>query len=196
MSTGTMTRVKARTAVEVCQQFTPGEAARALLRDDLLPGQYLDRLVAGHQFPDAVRFLAVALPKREAVWWACLCARQAHGSNSPATVLSALQAAETWAANPSEDHRRAAFVAAEAAGLGTPAGCAAVAAFWSGGSLGPPHVATIAPPEHLTARGVAGAVQLAAVCAEPERAPEKYRRFLALGKDVADGANRWPEARR
>jgi hypothetical protein len=85
------------------------------------------------------------------------------------------------------------MAAAEAAGLDTPAGCAAVAAFWSGGSLGPPNVPVIPPGESLTAKGVAGAVMLAAVLTEPEKTPEKYRRFLAHGVEVAKGANRWRE---
>jgi hypothetical protein len=83
--------------------------------------------------------------------------------------------------------------AAEAATFGTPAGCAAVAAFWSGGSLGPPNVPAIPPGEYLTAHGVAGAVMLAAVAPEPEKAPGKYRGFLALGVEVSNGEHPWPE---
>src|SRR5262249_46204494 len=130
-------------------------------------------------------------PKRKAVWWACLCSRQVYGTSPPPVIAGALQAAEKWVTGPSEEHRRAAFAAAEAAGFGTPAGCAAVAAFWSHGSLGPPHVATIPPGDYLTARGVAGAVMLAAVLTDPEKAADKNRRFMALGVDVANGNNRW-----
>jgi hypothetical protein len=147
--------------------------------------------VKTEQFPDAARFLAHALPKREAVWWACLCARQAAGANLPAKPAAALQAAERWAADPSEDNRRKAQAAAEAAEMGTPAGCAAMAAFWSGGSLGPPNVPAVPPGEFLTAHGVAGAVMLAAVLTQPEKAPEKFRKFFALGVEVGNGTNKW-----
>ncbi len=35
----------------------------------------IERLVAAGRMPEAVRLTAHALPKREAVWWACMCAR-------------------------------------------------------------------------------------------------------------------------
>jgi hypothetical protein len=186
-----LSRITAPSASEVCKHFALGEEAGPLLREAMTPAQFLDLLTATHHYRDATTFLAHALPKREAVWWGCLCVRATCGSEAPPRVAATLQAAEKWVADPSEDNRRAAMAAAEAAGLGTAAGCAAVAAFWSGGSLGPPNVAVIPPPESLTAKGVAGAVMLAAVETEPEKAPEKYRRFLAHGVEVATGANRW-----
>jgi hypothetical protein len=193
VSNGTLSKISAATASEVCACFTPGDEARALLRDGLTPGQFLDVLVQAQHFPDAVAFLAHALPKREAVWWACRCARQAAAA-APLTppADAALQAAEAWVADPAEPNRRKAHAAAEAAQLSTPAGCAALAAFLSGGSLAPPEVKTPVPPgEHLTARIVAGSVQLAAVATAPEKAPEKFRAFIALGRDVASGKNQW-----
>ena len=41
-----------------------------------------------------------------------------------------------------------------------------------------------------TPTGVANAVVLATVHRDPENAEEKYRRFLALGLNVADGKDR------
>ena len=137
MSNGTLAKVEARTAAEVCKRFPLGEDAKKLLRDGMTPPQFLAVLTEKQLAVDAVRFLAHALPKREAVWWACLCARQAAGGNLPAKPAAALQAAERWAADPSEDNRRKAQAAAEAAEMSTPAGCAAMAAFWSGGSMAP-----------------------------------------------------------
>jgi hypothetical protein len=165
MSNGALAKVTAKTAAEVCKHFSLGDEAKKLLRDGLTPRQFLDLLVQKEQFPDAARFLAHALPKREA--------------------------AERWAADPSEDNRRKAQAAAEAAEMSTPAGCAAMAAFWSGGSLAPPNVPAVPPGEFLTAHGVAGAVMLAAVLTEPQKAPEKYRKFFALGVEVGNGTNKW-----
>jgi hypothetical protein len=191
VSNGTLAKVAAKTAAEVCQRFAAGEGAKKLLRDGAAPRAFLDALVGAGEFPDAARFLAHALPKREAVWWACQCVRQAGAPDAPPPVKAALEAAERWAADPSEENRRQAQAAAEAAELKTPAGCAAMAAFMSGGSLAPPNVPAVPPGEHLTAHFVAGAVMLAAVQAAPEKAPEKYRKFLALGVDVAGGAKTW-----
>src|SRR5436309_3482884 len=124
-------------AAEVCRRFALGEAGRAVLRPELAPRPFVERLAEAGLFDDAFRFLAHALPRREAVWWACQCFR--HGvaglpAPPPAPQLAAVQAAERWSAAPTEDHRRAAFAAAEAADFGNPAGCAALAAFLSGGS--------------------------------------------------------------
>jgi hypothetical protein len=193
MSNGALARVSAATASEVCNRFAPGEAARELLREEMTPRPYLDLLIAKEEFPDATRFLAHALAKREAVWWAYLCARKVAGEDPPAPIFAALRAAEAWVAEPSEENRREALPAAEAAGYGTPAGCAAAAAFWSGGSLAPPNLPAIPPAEHLSAHGAACAVMLAAVASEPEKAPEKSRAFLRLGVEIAEGAHPWPE---
>jgi hypothetical protein len=182
-------------ATEVCRQVALGEAARALLKPDLTARQFLDLLVAQGHLSDAVRFLAQALPKREAVWWGCLCARLVLGPSPPAAVTAALQAAEQWAAAPTDENRRAAFPAGEAADFGTPAGCVAAAAFFSGGSVAPANVPEVPPAEHLTGQVVGNAVLLAAVQSEPDKAEEKYRRFLALGGDVLEGKNRPKEER-
>ncbi len=187
MSQEAMVHVSAERAAEVCARFAPGEVAMGLLGGDQTPRQFLDVLIENGEFHDAVRFLAYALPKREAVWWACLCARNASGANPPASILAALNAAEAWASDPSEENRRAAMPVAEAVGFATPAGCVAVSAFWSGGSLGPANLPIIPPDETLTAHGVSGSVILSAVMVEPEKAPEKFRVFLSQGIGVAEG---------
>lgn len=191
MSNGTLAKVTAKTATEICKPLKLEDEAKKLLRDGLTPRQYLDLLLEKQLFADAAKFLALALPKREAVWWACLCARAVLGPNLPPKLATAVQAAEKWVTDPSEDNRRATMPAAEAAEMGNPAGCAAMAAFWSGGSLAPPNVPVVPPPDHLTAHGVAGAVMLAAVLKEPEKATEKFRKFFAQGIEVANGMNKW-----
>jgi len=195
VSNTSLTRIAAATASEVCERVTLGDDARVLLADRLAPAPYLEALEQRGLFSDGVAFLAHALPKREAVWWACRCIRAA-GAAEAAAAKAALEAAECWVVNPDEPNRRAAHAAAEAVPVSTPAGCAALAAFMSGGSLAPPEVKTPVPPgEHLTSRLVAGAIQLAAVATAPEKAPEKFAAFLALGRQVAAGADAWsPDA--
>ncbi len=190
MSNGQWSKVTFRTAAEVNQRCSLSEEARRLLREGLTPRAFFDLLGEAGLHADAVQFLSQALPRNEGVWWACVCLRQANLAAQPPAAL-AVQAAERWVASPSEENRRAAFAAAEKADLGTPAGCAALAAFWSGGSLAPPEVPAVPPPDHLTGKGVAAAVMLAVVKAEPPRIAERWRQFLALGSEVASGANRW-----
>ncbi len=193
MSQGTLTKVTARTAAEVCRAFALGDDAKKLLRDGLSPRAFLDDLLAHKFYPDAVRFLAHALPKREAVWWACLCVRLAQGAGTDPKAVAALQATERWASDPTDANRRGAYAAAEAADVGTPAGCVGVAAFFSAGSVAPPTAPEVKPAEHATAKAVAGGVMLAAVQKELEKMGEKYQKYCALGIDVANGVNRWKE---
>jgi hypothetical protein len=172
-------------AAEVCDRFPLSEQAALLLTADQSPKRYLEILMEKNLLPDATRLLAHGLGKRDAVWWACLCLREALGANPAAKIKAALDAAETWAKKPSDDHRRAGLNAAEAVGYGAPAGLTALAAFWSGGSMAPPDGPVVPPPEHMTAEAVAGAVLLAAVGATQEEIPKRQRRFLALGLTVA-----------
>ena len=194
MSDRAFTRVPAATAALVCRRFQPGRVATALLRADLTPEQFLDLLIERQLFNDATRFLAHALPKREAVWWAVLCVREVAGPEPPAGVEAALRAAEAWVRGPSEANRRAASEAAKAAGTNSPAGLAASAAFQSGGSVGPPDIPEILPSEYATARAVAHAVTFAALQDPREKAPERFSNSLAWGVEVATGANLWTEA--
>ncbi len=181
-------------SVQISEAAGISDEARALLRPDLPPQQYVESLVRSGQFPDAVRFVAHSLPKREAVWWAWFCARRASGANPSPAVKASLAATEKWIAQPNDENRRAAMKAAQEAQVGTPAGCAGLAAFFSGGSLAPPEAQAVPPGEFMTAKAVAGAVILSAVVTEPEKAPEKYRAFIAQGIEVAHKINLWPKS--
>jgi hypothetical protein len=168
-----------------------GEEAMALVRGDLHPLDFVALLMEKALYPDAVRFIAHALPKREAVWWGWVCARRAAGENPPPKIKGALDATEKWIAQPNEDNRRLAMAAAQKAELGTAAGCTGLAAFFSGGSLAPPEAPVVPPGEFLAAKAVSGAVIFAAVANEPERAPEKFRSFVAQGVEVTNRVKLW-----
>ncbi len=163
----------------------------ALARPDLHPLDFVALLMEKALYPDAVRFIAHALPKRESVWWGWVCARRAAGENPPPKVKGALDATERWIAQPSEDNRRLAMAAAQKAELGTAAGCTGLAAFFSGGSLSPPEAPVVPPGEFLTAKAVSGAVIFAAVVPEPEKAPEKFKSFVAQGVEVTNRVKLW-----
>lgn len=174
-----------RPAADVCKGVELPDGAAELLTKRPTVSQFLGQLAERDEFAAAMRVAAHALPIREAVWWASQCAKTAGPS-------PALTAAERWVIAPSDETRRAAMTAAESAGLATPAGCVALAAFLSGGSLGPADVAEVPPPAGAAAQAAGGAVALVAVIKEPEKAAERYKKFLALANDVAAGTNRWP----
>jgi hypothetical protein len=176
----------ARPVTEICTLFPLSPEARGLLAGEPSSPQFLERVCAAQYHIDAIRFLAHALPPREAAWWACLAARGVMADGPPAHV-KALEAAEAWVYHPDEEHRRAAMSAAAAAENDAPAHWAALAAAWSGGSLAPPEAPAVPPGETLPAQAAVGAVLLAAVKNGPEQAPDHHRRFIAQGIDIARG---------
>jgi hypothetical protein len=172
-----------------------GEEARAVLVPGAaLPTQraFVALLMERGLYMDAVRFIAHALPRREAVWWAWVCARKSAGETPKPPIKAALDAAERWVVQPTEEHRRQALQFGEAADFGTAAGCAALGAFMSGGSLGPPQAPVVPPGEFMTAKAVSGAVILAAVLPEPAKAPAKFEDYVKVGLEVADRTKLWP----
>jgi hypothetical protein len=157
------------------------------------PEQFVAALVAAGMMPDAVKFLSQALPRREGVWWACLAARAAAAAVPPRPIdTAALEAAESWVFKPTEENRRAAMEKAQAAEFNSPAAWAAVAAFWSAGSMAPPGQPVVPPAPHLAGRAVTGSVMLAAAQGEATAAPQRYTSFIASGLDIGAGGNGKP----
>jgi hypothetical protein len=192
MSAKTIAKVTSARAAEICANLDLKGEAPKLLQPDLTPRQFLDVLLEKKLYKEAISFLAHALPKREAVWWACLCVRQAGGPGMAGKELAALKAAVGWVLDPTEDNRRAAEEPGKAADFSTAAGCAAMAAFWSDGSLNPPNLPAVPPDPLMTAQAVAGSVQLGAVQEGPLKVLEMQRRFLDIGIGVAEGQTTWP----
>jgi hypothetical protein len=185
-------KVKATTALAVCQSYEVPEEVQVIL--DSNPGAlaFLDALLGQESLEHhAVDFLAHALPKREAVWWACLGLWGLGPKPLKAQDQAALTAAVRWVVQPSEETRRAAEKPAEKAGLGTPAGCLARGVFDSGGSLAPPNLPAIEPGATLTNLEVQGALHLLALQSPPDRIQAAYHQLIALGLGVAQGKYHW-----
>ena len=157
----------------------------------------MERLQGAGRMIDAARIAAHALPKREAVWWACLAARAYIDAGNPVEPpdTDALSAAEAWVFKPDEDNRRVAYDRAMATGFQTPASWAAMGSFWSGGSIAPPNLPSVPPPPNALGRAIWGAVILAAVSnpKSPEDMEAKHRAFLTQGIDIAQGGNGRPK---
>jgi len=184
---GALSKITARTAQEICDGAA--DALEVTAPPGLAPAAFLEELLSAGRLSDAVPFLAYALPKREAVWWACLSARSALDEGAAAETRAALEAAEAWVYRPTDENRRAAFARAEAAKFNSPSAWAAVGAFWSGGSMAPPDAPAVPPPAHLTGVAVSGAITLAAVMKDPETADEKRLRYIEIAVDIANGGD-------
>ena len=194
MGTSAQPPVAARTMAEFVDLAGLGDDAKGALQPSHGPKEYMQALVARSLHADAVRFLAHALPKREGIWWAWVCARRACGDPPAPAAKTALDATERWITQPTDENRRAAMRAAEAAGVATPAGCTALAAFLSGGSLGPENTPPVPPGELLSAKAITGAVVSSAVSGDPTKAPERFQAFIAQGLDVVNRLHLWGAA--
>ncbi len=164
-----------------------GPEALALLDSAADVPEAVEALTAGGFLTEAMRLIAHAIPKREGVWWVCMCARHTAGPTPPPADLAALEAAELWVRRPTDENRRAAFQRAEEARFGTPEAWACVAAFWSGDSLAPAGQTAVPPAPHLTGTAIVGAVTLAAVRVLPLRQKLRLAQFIASARDIADG---------
>lgn len=193
MSSGDARKIVGHSLPDLAVAIELSEDARPLATEEVGPKRFLTLLMEKKLFADAARFMAFALPKRQAVWWSCLCAREGYGATVTPVEKEAIMTAIRWVVDPSEENRRATFPAAEAADFGSAAGCTALGAFFSGGSLAPEGVADVIPDEMLTGRILVPAITLSSVIREPEKADAKLESFVKLACDVASGQNHWPE---
>ena len=178
-----------RTTAEICGDFELQEEAKKHLSGEAMPHEFVNRLTRTKLYSDAMRFLAYGLPKRQAVWWACLCVRNVPACFGDEIATEAIQAAEVWVKEPSKEKREIALTAGGRHNFempGAPAAWTAMAAGWSGGATATTNEDVSAAPEHLTAHAASGAIILAATV-ESEQAKEMYWKFLEIGVQIAQG---------
>jgi len=187
-------KIEAEQAAAVLELYEPSEPALALLGEGMAPDAYLEALLSQRLDEDALTFLAYALPRREAVWWGLRCVRQVLPAEPKEAETAALASVDAWLSDTTDENRRAAFCAAEAATYATPAGCIALAVFFSAGSMAPADCPEVPVGEGFCARTVAAAVLLSVVMYEPEKAPETARGFVDLGIEVTRQPAPWEEA--
>ena len=172
---------------EVLQRCELPPGARALVQGDGDAMSIVAKLTNSGFEIAATRVFAHALPKREAVWWACMCAGHTTPAEPAAADTKARELAELWVRQQTDEVRRAAMEEARRAGFQSPEAWAAVAAFWSAGSLAPPSAPVVPPPAHLAGIAVAGAVALASVRGASGRQPQRLALFLQSAHDIAIG---------
>lgn len=158
--------------------------AKLVVGEGSTPAACVGKLASIGLFSDAIKYLAHSLAGRPCIAWSLSCARQLQPDVTPAEQ-SAFMAVEKWLADPSDTNRRASRLASEQAQLSTPAGCIAMAVFFSeGSSIAPPELAAVPAPPQVAQR-IAAAGIILAVVKEPEKAPERYRRCVHAGLEGA-----------
>ena len=181
-----MSRVRFATARALFETFPKSVTNIAAPPTDDPPITFLQKLADGKKFDDAVAFCAYLLPRREAVWWACGCARTLLGDiaqNGAACLL----AAEAWVYEPDDRHRQAALDLGMQGDSNDPLTWLALGAGWSGGMLSS-HPEMPAPvPSYMTARAARIAVQLSAHFAKKkDEVPARLQACIAEGIKLAE----------
>ena len=182
-----MTKIAGSDLAEIAARIQSGpEAAGVLVGLADVPSALL-ALEDGGFLIEATRLVAHALPKREAVWWACMCAGHTILADLPEADRLARQNAELWVRRQTDEIRRTAMEHAQRAGLTSPEAWAAVGAFWSGNSMSPLGQPMVPPAAHLAGTAVSGSVALASVRGDVLRQRARLTRFLASGREIATG---------
>jgi hypothetical protein len=172
---------------DICAQLDlPPEVAEAINKQES-DTAILSKLIEIGQYPAAVKFLALGLPKREAVWWAYLCAEDAERDSNCLKTQNALKVTNEWVRNPSEENRQKTQGLAEALELYTPASWAAMSAFWSGDNIAPANRPAVKPSPYMAGEAVSNAIVLAAN--KKPSAQDAYKLYLKQGLHIAMGGN-------
>jgi hypothetical protein len=128
---------------------------------------------------DLLRLLAILLPPRERVWWACMAARDyigARSDNDPASLV----ASEAWVFNPSDENRDVARNSIDQAYIDDDTVNCALAVLYADGTLGPGDLAQYPAP--------AGASETAAFAMNMVALGELSDKFEEHGQLLIDRA--------
>lgn len=154
-------------------------------RPDILIGNLADAQV----WNDAVKLAARTLPPREAVWWACVCARKMASIVDSPAEMSALQSAETWVFKPNDENRKKAFELAQASDPCLAGGLSAFAATFSDSKLPLVDGSEAELDKTVFSAMVSGAVMMAAGDAEPDQMFQRFGKFLDSAENIANGGD-------
>jgi hypothetical protein len=171
-------------AMTVCLRVHLEKPALALLNPEQTAVEFVQLLAEEGHYTCSLGVLGQMFEPREAVWWACVCARQSPPEVSSPEWNRGVESAERWVAEMSEDTRRAAGTIGADLGYGNAAGCVAMAAFYSGGSLAPPGAPPAEPAPEVCGKLAAGSVLASALSPNPADAPVRFRRFIDQGIEL------------
>ena len=183
----TLHRLEMTDLAVLSERAALGPDAQAALRGCPDVASALSRLEAAGFTAEALRLLAHALPAREGVWWACMCASSTAPRDLGADDRLARETAELWARQPSDELRHLAMSHAEAGGCTTAEAWAAIAAFWSGESIGRAGHPVVTPVPGQGNGAVGAAVTLAGVRGDGKRHGARLKRMLDSGREIASG---------
>jgi len=178
------TKVIARKACDVIDADELSAGSRAILNREDSPRTLIHKLVKAKQWADAVAVMAHCLPRREAIWWACVCSRKAGTEDD----VKALEAAEQWVFKPSNERRVQAFREAQNSTAASPGALVALAVASSDSRLAMDKDLEIVMDVSTFPQIVAAAI-LVAEGAAAKKESGLFSLFIAMGENIAQGGN-------
>jgi hypothetical protein len=173
------------TTLALFETFPRSVTKIAAAPTDESPIMFLKKLSAQNKFEDAITFCAYLLPRREAVWWACGCVRALLGDVS-ASRAGAMNAAEAWVSDPSDERRRTALEIGTQGDKNDPLSWLALGAGWSGGMLLVHPQFPVTVPPYMTPRAARIAILLSARFIKADQYNARMHACVADGIRLAE----------
>ena len=187
-------RIRFTTAAQVAEAFPAVGEDLGDVPADISPLEYVEQLVAVDNAMTGLMFTALALPRRDAVWWGCLSLR-GMGASDPLTA-EGLRLAEAWCRHPEEEERRAAGEFAQENYFEGAGPWIAFAAFTTSGSMAPAGLQAVPPSAEVCGKSVAMAIMLATQNEDAFVTIANQKVAIASATDFAndgDGTGPWVE---
>ena len=178
-------RIRFATTRALCEAFPDLLKKIGAEPTDQCPIGFLKALVPQRKLDAAVSFCTYLLPRREAVWWACSCARALLG-DIPQDEAHGLLAAEAWVADPNDERRRIALAIGRDGTSGNPLTWLALAAGWSGGLLSAHPKVPRPMPTYLTAHAARVAVLISAYRLNKDQRAARLKACIAEAIELAE----------
>lgn len=182
-------KIVAQKAKDVIGNVELTDESLALLTDEIRPEAFVRALESEGQLMDAIKTLAYSLPRREAVWWACKCVPDMQDVVSAKSELEALDIAEKWVYEPTDDRRTAAFKSAQESSTSSGGFMCAMAVAFSEATLQVSaeqemDVDTAAFPGMIFA-----AIIMAAAEGDGTQMDQRSAKYLKIGEEIAQGGS-------
>lgn len=149
--------------------------------------EVLAELHAKSAWLDMLHLLAVLLPPRERVWWACLAARDYIGPKSDRDPLS-LTTSEAWVFKPTDQNREAARASLDHAYVDDDTVNCAISVLYADGTLGPGDLAQYPAPAGAS-EAAAFAMNVVALGELSDKFDEHLQLLIDRALDIAKGGN-------
>lgn len=184
----TWKKVVSEKAADIVGPTLLDAAAMVLLKPEMRPEAFIAALADAERWPDAVKVMSRTLPPREAVWWACVCARQMTSLTGEADI-AALEAAEKWVYKPTEGNREAAFRLVQESSSRSAGTLAASAAAFSAGNLPLEGGHRVELDAEAFPAVIEAVVMVSATEKKGREIHARLKKFLRSGEDIACGGN-------